>query len=232
MKVTPIKTAIFNEGENLLQFIIGHLSTLSDKSVIVVTSKVVALAERRTAPLAQKAELIRSESQWCLQTALVHLTFKDGLLMAAAGIDESNADGKLILLPQDSFAAAEELRKALMEHFGLKDLGVLITDSHTSPLRRGVTGIALGYAGFKGLHDYRKETDLFGRPFRFSSTNLADSLAAAAVCTMGEGAECLPLAIIEEAPVQFCAGVDRKELIISPEEDMYAPLLKAMTAVS
>jgi len=111
-----------------------------------------------------------------------------------------------------------------MKKFGLKQLGVIITDSRTMPLRAGVTGVAIGYAGFRGVRDYRGKPDLFGRLLHVSRTDVADSLATAAVLLMGEAKECQPLATIEDAPVEFCERIDRNELKISLEDDMYRPL--------
>src|SRR5258706_3196009 len=113
MIVTPIKTRVFKEGENLFAFIASYFKTLPEKSVVVVTSKIVALAEKRTAIIKDdttKEKLIRRESEIAIRTKYVWLTVKDGMIMASAGIDESNADGKLILLPRDSFKAANILR--------------------------------------------------------------------------------------------------------------------------
>ncbi|MEJ0001981.1 MAG: coenzyme F420-0:L-glutamate ligase [bacterium] len=172
---------------------------MPENSVLVVTSKIVALAEGRTAVFtdkAQKTALIKKESQFALETKYVWLTIKDGMVMASAGIDESNAAGKLILLPKDSFRAAESIRKDLKKIFKLKKLGVLITDSRIFPLRSGVVGVALGYAGFKGIRDYRGKKDIFGRVLKMSQTDVADSLATAAVLSMGEGREQQPLALI------------------------------------
>ena len=148
--------------------------------------------------------------------------------MASAGIDEYNANGKLILLPKDSFKTARELRNKLRQRYGIRHLGVLITDSRTVPLRAGVTGIALGYAGFRGVKDYRGTPDIFGRRFKFSRTNIADGLASAAGLVMGEGSERQPLAIIEKAPVEFRDKVDRGELRIDIQEDMYRPLFSKL----
>ncbi|MDB5265104.1 MAG: hypothetical protein JWN64_675, partial [Parcubacteria group bacterium] len=106
-----------------------------------------------------------------------------------------------------------------------KKLGVIITDSGLTPLRAGITGIALGYAGMKGLKDYRKEKDLFGRPFRFETVSVVDSLAAAAVLTMGEGNESIPLAVVSDAPVEFTDRMNRKERLIPIKEDIYLPFL-------
>lgn len=226
MQVRPIKTRIFKEREDLTRFIKEHIRVLKDGSVLVVTSKIVALAEGRTRQPANEKEhvaLIKAESETATKTTFVWLTLKDGMMMANAGIDESNANGKLVLLPKDSFKAASLLRKVLMKEYGLTKLGIVITDSRVLPMRAGTLGIALGYAGFSGLTDYRGKKDLFGRPFKFAKTNVADGLAAAAVLAMGEGDECIPLAVIEGAPVVFRDTVKKGELLIPLEDDIYLP---------
>ncbi len=227
MIIKTIKTRIFQEGENLFSFLIRYLKKLPERSVVVVTSKIVSLSEKRTAVAKSakaKEKLIRAESDFAMPTKYVWLTVKDGLVMASAGIDESNANGRLILLPKDSFQTARFLRRKLKQKYGVKHLGVLITDSRTMPLRAGVTGVALGYAGFRGIKDYRGASDIFGRKFKFSRTDVADGLAAAAVLVMGEGNEQQPLAIITKAPVKFCDKIRRQELRISIQDDMYRPL--------
>ena len=231
MIIRPVKTRVFKEGENLLSFITRYVRTIPEQSVIVVTSKIVALAEKRTAIIENrgtKAELILKESEFAIPTKYAWLTIKDGMVMASAGIDESNANGKLILLPNDSFRTARIVRKKLQEKYRTKNLGVLITDSRTIPLRAGVTGVALGYAGFRGIKDYRGTPDIFGRKFHFSRTDVADSLATAAVLTMGEGREQTPIAIIKKAPVVFSNMTKRNELSISIEDDMYRPLFEKL----
>lgn len=231
MVIQPIKTRVFQEGEDLLSFVVNYIKKLREKSVIVVTSKIVALAEKRTAVAGNdraKEKLIRRESEVAIPTKYVWLTVKDGMVMASAGIDESNANNKLILLPKDSFKTARLLRNTLRRKYGVRHLGVLITDSRTVPLRAGVTGVAVGYAGFRGVKDYRGTPDIFGRKFKFSRTNMADGLAAAATLTMGEGSERQPLAIIGGAPVVFCDKIHRKELHIDLKEDMYRPLFSKL----
>lgn len=231
MIIQPIKTRVFEEGEDLFPFITDYFKKLPEKSVVVVTSKIVSLSERRTAIVENvqaKEKLIRQESEFAIPTKYVWLTVKDGMVMASAGIDESNANGKLILLPKDSFKTTRFLRKQLQQKYDIKHLGVLITDSRTIPLRAGVTGVALGYAGFCGVKDYRGTPDIFGRTFKLSRTNVADSLATAAVLVMGEGSEQQPLAIIENAPIEFCDRIHRKELHIDIQDDMYRPLFSKL----
>src|SRR3989338_2500323 len=106
MIILPIKTRVFQEGNDLFAFITGYFRKLREKSVVVVTSKIVALAEKRTAVaenIQTKEKLIRAESEFAMPTKYVWLTVKDGMVMASAGIDESNANGKFILLPKNSF---------------------------------------------------------------------------------------------------------------------------------
>jgi F420-0:gamma-glutamyl ligase len=122
----------------------------------------------------------------------------------------------------------------LRKKYQVKNIGVIIVDSHTVPLRRGVMGIGLGYYGFIPIRDYRGTRDLFGRKFKMSTVDLVDSLATAAMLEMGEGAERTPLALIEEVPfVQFTAKPyhpekKRSSLEIHWKEDLYGPLLRAV----
>ncbi|MBI5470544.1 coenzyme F420-0:L-glutamate ligase [Candidatus Kaiserbacteria bacterium] len=229
MLVRAIRTRVFKEGEDLAVFVAGNIKTPKEGSVVVVTSKIVALSEKRVMTLAnaaEKARVIRAESDFAIKTKFAWLTIKDGIVMANAGVDESNAKGRLILLPKDSFKAVAELRKKLAKLWKLKKLGVLITDSRLLPLRAGVVGVALGYAGFKGIKDYRGTKDIFGRKLKMTRVDVADSLATAAVLEMGEGREQQPLAVIEDAPVEFTEKINKKELVIDIHEDLYGPLFR------
>lgn len=230
MTIRPIRTRVFLEGDDLVSFIRTHVRKIPEGAVLVVTSKIVALSERRTADPKDREAIIKAESTFALRTKYTWLTIKDGTVMASAGVDESNAAGKLVLLPKDSFTAAEDLRRKLRKEYGVKKLGVLITDSRLLPLKAGVVGVALGYAGFKGVRDYRGTKDIFGRVLKLSRTDVADSLATAAVLCMGEGKEQQPLAIITDAPVIFTEKVNRHELHIDPEDDLYAPLFQRFGA--
>jgi F420-0:gamma-glutamyl ligase len=188
----------------------------------------VALAEGRTfTPIdeTEKLEYIKKEGEYIAQTKYVHLSIMDGMYVANAGIDESNANGKCILLPKDSYQSAYRLWLTFQERYTFTNLGIIVTDSRTAPLRKWTTGVSLGHMGFVWLRDYVGKSDLFGRSFHFSCVNVADSLATAAVYTMGEWDECQPLAIIKDSQVTYTnVRQNGDELIIDPEDDMYRPL--------
>ncbi|MDO8521824.1 MAG: coenzyme F420-0:L-glutamate ligase [bacterium] len=228
MIVKAVKTRVFHEHEKLAPFILKYIPKLKEGSVLVVTSKIVALSEGRTATPKNKKEkekIIRRESEWAVESyPNWWLTIKDGTFVINAGVDDSNADGRIILLPKSSYRAAERIRTELLKTYRIKKLGVLITDSRVAPLRKGVFGMALGYAGFRGLRDYRGKSDIFGRTLKVTQVGVADSLAAATALVMGEGSERQPLAVIEDAPVDFCDKVNRNELRIRPEKDIFRRL--------
>jgi len=226
MKIQAIKTRIFRENEDLIKFISSYFKKIPENSVLVVTSKIVAMSEGRTAVIKNKEEkikFIKKESEFAVNTKRVWLTVKDGLIMANAGIDESNVEGKIVFLPKDSFESAEKIRKEIKAKFEIKNLGVVITDSRILPGRAGVVGIGIGYAGFKGIRSYIGKKDIFGGTFKMSRTDVVDCLATSAVLCMGEGKEQQPLALITEAPVVFASRIDKKELYINPKEDIYLP---------
>jgi coenzyme F420-0:L-glutamate ligase len=234
MIVKAIKTKIFRERQDLSAFLIKNFSQIKDGDVVVVTSKIVALAEGRVVEKVDeetREKLIKSESQYAMKTKYGWLAIRDNMVMAGAGVDESNANGKIILLPKDSFRSASLIRKTLMKKFGLKRLGVIVTDSRMLPLRSGTTGVAMGYAGIKGQRDYRGTNDIFGRVNKVSRVSVVDSLAAAAVLEMGESAEQKPLALIKKAPVEFCERVNRHALDIDIKEDLYQPLFERIKKI-
>ena len=229
MEIQALKTPIFQPNNDLIEFITRRIGKLADKSILVITSKIVALSEGRIRYCKNnraKDALIKSECDWAIKTKHAWLTIKDGMALPSAGVDESNGNGQIILLPKNSYQTAERVRKILLKKYHLKNLGVIITDSRLLPLRAGVVGIALGYAGFEGIRDYRGAPDIFGRKLKISRTDVADSLATAAVLLMGEGKERQPLAIINNAPVKFSTKAQHRQLNIDIKDDIYRPLFE------
>lgn len=231
MNIKAIKTDLFTPNQNLEAFLTDHISALPNQSVVVIASKIIALSEGRVIACHSKEEkhqIAREESEFYLDSKWIPLTIKDGLLMMAAGIDESNVGNTCLLLPKNPFDSAQRIRSFLMDHFKLSQLGIIVSDSRLFPLRQGVTGCAIGYAGFHGLKDYRGTKDLHGRTFTMESLNIADCLASAAIVEMGEGAEQQPLAIITDTTLEWTdQQPGPEELRIAKEDDLYAPLFKA-----
>ncbi|MBR4592481.1 MAG: hypothetical protein IKO35_04660, partial [Elusimicrobiaceae bacterium] len=128
MKITAVQTDLFAEKEDLPAFILRHLPAVPQGAVLAVASKLFALWKGEIIPdtdLATKEALIRRESDFALQTPLAWLTVKDGMVMTNAGIDASNANGKLLLLPTQLYALAGQLRQTLKQAWNVKQLGIV-----------------------------------------------------------------------------------------------------------
>lgn len=241
MRIKVIKTRVLlPPRDNLLEVIKNSLKQIPEQSILVVTSKVVSIWQGRSIPKGRfpnKDELVKKEADRYLPKRFVpgkwvmH-TMKHDLFIPSAGVDESNADGFYVLWPSRPERAAEILHRWIQKTYRVKECGVIITDSHTIPLRRGTIGISLAHYGFNPLRDYRGTKDIFGRKFTMTQTNIADGLAAAAVVVMGEGREQTPLALITDiSGVRFAKGASRKprsSLKIPEKEDLYYPFLSCV----
>jgi coenzyme F420-0:L-glutamate ligase len=222
--------------DDLLAKIIESKLRLKDGDILAISSKVVSISEGRCIPCAsiEKKDLIKRESQ--LFYAPHHtarwgyfFTIAQGVLVGSAGVDQSNGNGHFVLWPKDPMRSAVRLRAALMKHYKIKKLGVLITDSTSKPLRRGAMGFALSWAGIDPLHDYRGTKDIFGHAIRVEQANLVDGLAAAAVLVMGEGSERTPVALIRGVPARVWKGRHTNrgwnKFIVPLKDDLFAPFL-------
>ena len=231
LKITPITTSLFQQGGSLEQFILSSLANYSikEKSVLAVSSKLFSLAENRIVQTTDKKQLIQQEADEDLGESAYgyHLTIKEGLLLPSAGVDQSNSPtGEYLLFPKNPYLSLKKLWHSLTAHWSLKRLGLLMTDSHTTPLRRGVTGIALAHWGFKAVKDLRGTPDLYGKELKVTTINNVDALAGGAVWLMGEGNERKPLALIENASLEWSSFSSSEEIRIPIEEDLYKNLLK------
>ena len=238
MKISPLKTRIITDGCKTEDIVFEYCPEIKEGSILAITSKIVAVCEGNTRSTMEKNKLslVRQEADLYLdeEESPYSLTIKDNILIPAAGIDESNSNGRYILWPKDSYASARRIRDMIADKYNLKDFGVIITDSKTTPLRWGTTGISIGHCGFHALKDYRKTADIFGRPMQVTVSNQVDGLAASAVLIMGEGNERTPMALIEDVSfIKFdCKSPTIQEinqLKIDMDDDIYASLLNSVT---
>lgn len=242
MNVEPVRTRLVRPPrDDLWDVLAGALPAAPEGAVVAVASKIVAIGEGRCVPrtaVADRDDLIRREADRYLEReqtpgGVAMLTITRNLLAPSAGVDASNGAGYYVLWPADPAASARGIWRFLRRRFRLARVGVVITDPHSVPLRRGVVGGALAAWGFAPLRDYRGHPDLFGQPLRTSQTNLPDGLAAAAVVVMGEGRERTPVAVLTDVPGNRfrarapAAGRPDRRLEVAPDDDLYRALLLA-----
>ncbi len=235
MRIDPLKTPLINIGDPLENILDCHVPTLKEGTIFAITSKIISICQERVIPKSSgitKESLIRQECEAILPIENMpgkFMTITHGLILLSAGIDESNANENYILYPSAVQATSQHIWHYLKQRDSLERLGVIITDSRTSPLRKGVTGFTLGWCGFKPLNDYRGKPDIYGRLLEVSQTNVIDSLASSAVFVMGEGDEKTPMALITDAPhVEFQTDPPTAEELtnirVSIKEDLYHSL--------
>jgi len=246
MELFSIKLPIIKENDNILSIIIENIrnkgESLREGDIIVIAEKVIATSQGRVINLSEvtniseKAkkmakeydmdecfvELILQEASMILggMTHVILAKVND-FLIANAGIDQSNAGpNRVVLLPKDLKKVVWEYWKELREEFGLKNLGVIISDSRVQPLRKGTIGIAIATAGFEPVEDLRGRPDLFNRPMEITMRAIADDLASAAQFLLSEADQQTPVVVIRGSNVEF---TENPQLTpeMAPEECLY-----------
>lgn len=241
MKVQAYKTHKITVGEDIFSILDQYLPKLKEGSVVAIASKIIAFCQKdviKIKPGMRKKDIISQEADYYLGDEYEmkfgqSISIKNHTLTASAGIDESNGNGYFILWPKNLQKITNEIWKYLRGKHKIKNLGIIITDSRTVPLRWGVIGIALSWCGFESLKDYAGKPDIFGRLMHVEKTSLIDSLATAATVVTGEGNEQKPLAVIED--IDFVTFQNRpptneeiKKLQIVLKDDLFEPLLTSV----
>jgi len=196
---------------------------LCDGDILVVTSKIVSKAEGRVVTASRdqaiEAETVRVVAR---RGATTIAQTRHGLVLAAAGVDESNTSpGTVVLLPEDPDESARRLRKALHGRTGMR-VGVIVTDTMGRPWRAGQTDNAIGAAGVLPIRDYRGETDTFGNILEVTMAAVADEIAAAADLVKGKSRQ-VPVAVVRGLAelVTDSDGPGARALIRPAEDDMF-----------
>ncbi len=217
---------------------------IRDKDVLVVGQKVVSKAEgrlvnlgsvrpsKRALVIARKTgrkpkfvQIVLNDSKRVVRADKMALivTTRRGWTCLNAGVDKSNVKGdqNYALLPTSPDASARKIRNSIRRLTG-KDIGVIITDTHSRPFRLGQVEETIGIAGLKPHADYRGQKDLFGYQLRFKNVALADEVAGAAELVMGQGREAIPAAIVRGLKrVRFQDKAKSSDLTGPAKEDLF-----------
>ncbi|MCQ9184546.1 coenzyme F420-0:L-glutamate ligase [Streptomyces sp. IBSBF 2953] len=184
-------------GDDLAKLIAAAEPGLADGDVLLVTSKIVSKAEGRVVRADDREAAIDAETVRVVarRGTLRIVENRQGLIMAAAGVDASNTPaGTVLLLPEDPDASARALRDGLRDALGV-DVGIVVTDTFGRPWRAGLTDVAIGAAGVRVLDDLRGHTDAYGNALSATVVATADELAAAGDLVKGKAAG-LPVAVV------------------------------------
>jgi len=225
--VFPIKgIPEISPGDDLAAIILKAVNEgpgLIANDILVVTSKVVSKAEGQMVPSQTREAIIEEETVRVIaqrgSTKIVET--KHGLIMAAAGVDASNAPkGMILKLPVDSDLSARKLRAKF--HEVVQPIGVVITDTMGRAWRLGLTDNAIGVAGVTTLLDYRGQKDAAGRTLEQSITAVADEIASTAELVKGKLAQ-IPVVLVRGLSqyITLNDGDGARGIVRPPEEDLF-----------
>lgn len=209
-------------GDDLAALITSHADpSLEDGDVVVVTSKVVSKSAGLRSSV-ERAALVQAHTDRIVArrgaTAIVRT--KQGLTLAAAGLDASNTPrGTVLALPADPDDDAASLRREL-RRLTERNVAVVLTDTAGRPWRLGQTDIAIGVAGLIPLVDFSGRTDPHGNVLAVTAPALADAVAAAADLVQGKLAR-IPVAVVRGLSSWVLAAGDDgpgAAALVRPEE--------------
>ncbi len=198
---------------------------LQDGDILVVTSKIVSKAEGQTVTATDREAAIDAETVRLVakRGPLRIVENRQGLVMAAAGVDASNArPGTVLLLPEDPDASARQLADGLRERYGVS-VGVIVSDTFGRVWRAGLVDQAIGVAYIAPVDDLRGRVDSHGNALAMTVTALADELASAGELVKGKLGG-VPVALIRGfgALVTPDAGPGARVLLRPAQEDLFS----------
>ncbi len=215
------------EGADLGRLIVeaaaAQGSPVTNGDVLVVTQKIVSKAEGRVLDLRTVEPSPQAQAfadAWEKDARVVEVALREsvrvvrmeygvlitetrhGFVCANSGVDASNV-GKgggdhVVLLPVDSDASADRIRRAVREIAGV-EAAVIVSDTFGRPWREGAGNVAIGAAGIDPLWDYRGERDNDGRELHSTVIAVADEIAAAAELVTNKLTR-VPVAIVRGYP--------------------------------
>ena len=249
VQILPITSLpLIQPGDDLPRMLVETARKLGwgfrDKDVLVVGQKAVSKSEgrlviltsvrpsKRAQEIAKKTrrkpefvQIVLNDTRKVVRQDKMALivTTKHGWTCLNAGVDKSNVKGDLnyAMLPKIPDASARRIRNRIRRLTG-KNIGVIITDTHSRPFRLGQVEETIGISGMKPLADYRGQKDLFGYQLKFKNVAVSDEIAAAAELVMGQGREKTPAAIVRGLTrIQFQENAKSSDLTGPPSQDLF-----------
>ena len=242
ISIIPVKgIPNIKKGDNLGKLIVDRLRRQGDElwpgDIAVVSQKIVSKAEGMLIPLSgikpsefaknvavesgkdpRQVEVILGQTKKIIRMRGGHLITetKHGFICANAGVDQSNV-GKtdsVTILPRDSDASADRIRKTIQETTG-RNIPVVITDTFGRAWRLGQVNFAIGLSGLRPIRDYRGTKDMYRRTLQVTEIAVADELACAGELVMNK-ADRVPVALIRG--YKALKGQGRVKNLLRPEE--------------
>lgn len=250
MNVIPIITGLLGGGTDLAKiFLEKHTFQVDD--ILVVSSKIVAVSEKRVIDLASispSKQALKLSNKTGLAPSFVELILHETKRMngSVEGVCPHAILTRLkphgmksgsILCPNAGVDQSnaevghaipwpeDPVRSAqnLQKKLGVP---VIISDSCCHMGRLGVTAFALTVSGLKPVQSEIGNNDLHGRSLRITHEATADQLATAGNAVMGNSAQAIPAAVIRGFPIPRNTEAGWVEGI-DPKDDLFREILRS-----
>lgn len=200
---------------------------LQHGDIVVVTSKIISKAQGLVRRAEERDTVITEESvRTVARRGPVRIVVnRQGLTLAAAGVDNSNvAAGTILVLPVDPDACAADLRVELEALAGVR-LAVVVSDTAGRAWRIGQTDQAIGASGIRVLERYAGRVDSYGNELSVTAIAVADEVASAADLVKRKLAG-RPVAVVRGLADQLAADgpaqeAHAAELVRDVSEDLF-----------
>lgn len=195
-----------------------------DPKTITLTPEAIRISEKIAKDPAFVQAVLNESIEVLIESPILLVRHVSGNVCINAGIDESNVEHGLLLLPTHPDENARQLKEDFFRLTG-KQVSVIITDTNGRAFREGQTGIALGIAGIDTHHDWRGSTDLFGVELEVANEAVVDEIAGFANFMMGEGDWGTPVVVIRGVDV-YSGNVSIDAMYRKPETDVIRKALQ------
>ena len=233
------------EGDDLAKLVVDALllrnTSLEDRDIVVIPSKVVSKSEGRVIDLAtiepnafaqryaqawdkdpRVVEVVLNESKRIVrQVGPVLITETNhGFVCANSGIDQSSsgAHDRVVLLPEDPDESARTIRRKFRD-LGF-DIPVIISDTFGRPWRESQVDVAVGIAGMNPVTSYIGEVDPHGHEFLVQSLCVADEIASAAELVKGNVSR-IPAVVVRGFSYQSDEEATMQDVLRDPQNDLF-----------
>ena len=191
-------------GTDLATLVIAF-ADIRNGDVVVITSKIVSKA-LGLASTRSRAEVIieNTEREVARRGDTSIVRTRQGLTLAAAGVDASNVRAGIVLpLPPDPDGVARRIRTVVQQSVN-RSVAVIISDTAGRAWRVGQTDIAIGCAGLIPVDSFAGRTDDYGNELAVTAPAIADELAGAAELATGK---------LGQRPITIIRGLDPVHLL-------------------
>ena len=239
MKTFAIKTNIIKPGDSINDSLLSNIENISENDLLVIATKIISISQNRLVKIDEKniehkEELIKSEAEYYIDPSEcpynLTITIKNSRLGLKSGIDSTNIPaGYYVLWPENPQESVNQIWEFLRQEYKVKNLGVVIADTTSIPLRKSFVGGCVAYCGFSAMM-HKNETDLFGN-IKNSNINIAETAAVIGVSEMGETNEQTPLCIIRdlnniEFKDTFPTQKELDDYYLNIQNDVFSPVFK------